>query len=60
MTQELNNTMLQVTCSVEQINRILNNINEMTAGLNCTMKKPFGGMRMIFGSPIGTKKCGCE
>ncbi len=60
MTQELNNTMLQVTCSIEQINRILNNINEMTAGLNCTMKKPFGGMRMIFGSPIGTKKCGCK
>lgn len=59
-TQEVNNTIPQMNCSLQQINGILYNINEMTAGMNCTMKKPFGGMRMIFGSPVSKKKCDCK
>lgn len=60
ITKNLNNTIPQIACSLQQINEILNNVNEMTEGLNCTMQKPFGGMRMIFGSPVSKKKCGCQ
>ena len=60
ITKELNNTIPQINCSIQQINKILCNIDEMTAGVNCTMKKPFGGMRMIFGSPVSKKKCDCQ
>lgn len=60
MTKDLNATIPQIACSLQQINEILYSINEMTEGVNCTMQKPFGGMRMIFGSPISKKKCGCQ
>lgn len=60
MTKELNSTMPQLNCSLQQMNKILYNIDEMTSGMNCTMKKPFGGMRMIFGSPVSKKKCDCR
>lgn len=60
MTTEFNKTVPQIGCTVQEMNRVLCNIDEMTAGLNRTMKKPFGGLRLIFGSPIGKKKCGCK
>lgn len=60
ITKNLNDTIPQIACSLQQINEILNNVNEMTEGINCTMQKPFGGMRMIFGSPVSKKKCGCQ
>lgn len=56
MTTEFNKTVPKIGCTVQEINRVLCNVEEMTAGLNRTMKKPFGGLRLIFGSPIG-KKC---
>ena len=59
-TEEINNKISQIDCSLQQFNEILYNINEMTAGMNCTMKKPFGGMRMILGSPVSKKKCDCR
>ena len=60
MTNELNNTLPQIGCTINEVNKVLCNIDEMTEGLNCTMKKPFGGLRLIFGSPVSTKKCGCN
>ena len=60
LTGELNKTIPQIGCTINEMNRILCNLDEMTAGLNCTMKKPFGGLRLIFGSPVGKKKCGCR
>lgn len=57
MTTEFNRTVPQIGCTVQEMNRVLCNIDEMTAGLNRTMKKPFGGLRLIFGSPIGKKVC---
>lgn len=55
LTNEVNKTIPQIGCTVTQMNRVLCNIEEMTAGLNCTMKKPFGGFRLFFGKPIS--KC---
>ena len=60
MTDEFSKTVPQIGCTINEINRVLCNIDEMTEGLNCTMKKPFGGLRLIFGSPVSTKKCNCE
>lgn len=57
MTNEINKTIPQVKCTVCEANKVLQNIDEMTAGLNCTMKKPLGGLRLIFGSPICKNKC---
>jgi len=57
MTNELNKTMPQIQCTVCQVNKVLSNVDEMTSGLNCTMKKPFGGLRLIFGSPICKNRC---
>lgn len=52
MTNELNQTIPQVQCAMEEVNKVLRNAEEITSGLNCTMKKPFGGLRLIFGRPI--------
>lgn len=60
MTNEFNKTIPQIGCTINEMNRILCNIDEMTEGLNCTMKKPFGGFRLLFGSPISKKKCQCK
>ena len=60
MTDEFSKTVPQIGCTINELNRVLCNIDEMTEGLNCTMKKPFGGLRLIFGSPVSTKKCNCE
>ena len=57
MTHELNKTMPQVQCTICEVNKVLSNVDEMTAGLNCTMKKPFGGLRLIFGRPICKNRC---
>ncbi len=60
ITGEFNKTVPQIGCTIEELNRVLCNLEEMTSGINCTMKKSFGGLRMIFGSPISKKKCNCE
>lgn len=60
MTNELNKTIPQIGCTITQVNRVLCNVEEMTSGLNCTMKKPFGGFRLMFGRPISKKNCGCK
>lgn len=57
MTHELNKTMPQVQCTIQKANKVLCNVDEMTSGLNCTMKKPFGGFRLFFGSPICKNRC---
>lgn len=60
MTNEINKTIPQVQSAVCEVNEILSNVDDMTSGLNCTMKKPFGGLRLIFGSPISKKNCQCK
>ncbi len=60
MTNEFNKTIPQIGCTINEMNKVLCNIEEMTDGLNCTMRKPFGGLRLIFGSPVSKKKCQCK
>lgn len=60
MTNEVNKTIPKISCTIDEMNRVLCNLEEMTSGVNCTMKKSFGGFRMLFGSPISKKKCNCK
>ncbi len=60
LTSQINKSVPQLQCTIDETNKVLCNLDEMTTGLNCTMKKPFGGLRLIFGSPIGKKNCGCK
>ncbi len=34
------------------LNSILTNADEIIGGMNCKLKKPFGGLRFLFGKPI--------
>lgn len=51
-TRNLPNTMERVDC-------ITKDVQEITEGVNNTMKKPFGGARLIMGKPI-QDSCKCE
>lgn len=59
MSQNLNDLSASLNAQSDEINKaikntnsILDNTNELTSGLNSTLKKPFGGFRVIFGSPL--------
>ncbi len=56
MTDSLNSTMPSVTSSIESTSCIIQNLNEITCGVSNTLKKRFGGLRLIFGKTID-KKC---
>lgn len=56
MTDALNGSMPTVTSSIGQTECIVKNINEITCGISNTLKKRFGGLRLIFGKTID-KEC---
>ncbi len=56
MTDNINSTMPSVTSSIENTSYIIQNLNEITCGVSNTLKKRFGGLRLIFGKTIG-KEC---
>lgn len=56
-TNEFNKTLPELQNTICESNKIVCNIDKLTSGINCTMQKPFGGLRLIFGSPISKNKC---
>ncbi len=58
-TTGLNNSMPRVDSALYQTQGILCNLNEITCGVKETMKKPFGGLRILFGKSIPSKKTRC-
>ena len=52
MTDTLNESIPTVTSSISQTECIVKNINEITCGISNTLKKRFGGLRLIFGKTI--------
>ena len=52
MTDTLNESIPTVTSSISQTECIVKNINEITCGISNTLKKRFGGVRLIFGKTI--------
>lgn len=52
LTQNTNEMVTDIRCTIEQVNKILCNTHEITSGVNKTMKKQFGGFRLFFGKPV--------
>ena len=52
LTNSINSTMPNVTSSINQTGTLINNINEIACGVSSTLKKSFGGLRLIFGKTI--------
>lgn len=55
MTGEINRSIPDLQCTVKEVNRILCNVEELSSGINNTLKKQFGGLRLFFGRPISKK-----
>lgn len=51
-TYELNSGSGDITGTMNSLNSISRNIDEIVQGVNCTLQKPFGGLRLIFGAPV--------
>lgn len=51
-TYELNSGSGDITGTINSLNSISRNIDEIVQGVNCTLQKPFGGLRLIFGAPV--------
>ena len=47
-----NNSMNLVNCLVKNINTVVCNINQIIVGVGDTLKKKFGGLRLIFGKTL--------
>lgn len=61
ITKNIDCATRNLTDTMNQVNEISENINGITNSVNCTMKKRFGGFRLIFGKPdqccTKCKKC---
>ena len=56
ITGSINNTSVNmINCVIQNINIVINNVNEIIIGIGNTLKKRFGGLRLIFGQTISTK-----
>ena len=44
-----------INCVIRNINVVVSNINEIVVGLGTTLRKRFGGIRLMFGKTIATK-----
>lgn len=51
-TYELNSGSGDITGTMNSLNSISRNIDEIVQGVNCALQKPFGGLRLIFGAPV--------
>lgn len=57
ITENFNHTMPSVNKSINATEEILANTNTITYGIKESLKKPFGGLRLIFGKTINECKC---
>lgn len=53
-TQNLNQTRQGIDSTLVVTNQTVKNIDEITTGINATLKKNFGGLRILFGKTIQT------
>lgn len=57
-TQHIDYATRNLQQTMDNVNSITENVDEITNGINCTMKKRFGGLRLLFGkSEQCCKKC---
>lgn len=51
-TSSIGQSMPMLECALANATAISANLREITTGIKCTMKKPFGGLRILFGKSI--------
>lgn len=51
-TGAISESMPMLECALANATAIASNLNEITTGIKCTMRKPFGGLRILFGKSI--------
>ena len=56
-TKDINKTMPNVGLSLKNFQGITSNLNSITCGIKQTLKKPFGGLRLLFGKVINSCSC---
>lgn len=56
-TKDMDKTMKKVDDTVTQVNAAAENLNTMTSGINQTLSKRFGGMRIMFGTSVKSGAC---
>lgn len=54
-TKDIDKTMKKIDDTISEANSTAKNLNTMTGGLNETFTQRFGGMRVLFGTPIKPK-----
>lgn len=54
-TKDMDKTMKKIDETIIQVNATAANLNSITSGLNETLSQKFGGMRIMFGTPVKTK-----
>jgi len=54
-TKDLGKTMKKVDETVAQIQATSENLNSITSGVNETLSKKFGGVRLMFGKPVSPR-----
>ena len=54
-TKDIDKTIKKIDDTISQANSTAANLNCITGGLNETLSKKFGGMRIIFGTPVKPK-----
>lgn len=56
-TKDIGKTIEKIDDTISQANAAATNLNSITSGLNETLNKRFGGMRVMFGTPVKPKNC---
>lgn len=51
-TNAIGQSMPMLECALANATAVTANLKEITAGIKCTMRKPFGGLRILFGRSI--------
>lgn len=55
--KSFSNTVPKIDSTIAQAQCIVSNVNDITCGIKQTMKKRFGGMRLLFGRTIEKNEC---
>lgn len=54
---DINKTIPNVNTTLRSTQELINNANTISCGVRQTLRKPFGGLRLIFGKTINEDKC---
>ena len=57
LTSDINRNIPAVSSTIENTNNLIANTNAITCGIRQTLRKRFGGLRLIFGKTINEPEC---